>query len=150
MNDYAEIARLQVSGSKEEWQQALKNRQQRDFSEIARLRRVNAELVERLRELAETAEHDMKLNQGGDNHDDEPESSGGWWSSKTENAIREARAAIANARRQDARDDEAIALGLIADIAEGSTTANSLPHIARIARRAIELSNRSAAYPRQR
>lgn len=42
-----------------------------------------------------------------------------------------------NARRQDAHEDRSIALGLIADIAEGSTTANSLPRIARIARMAL-------------
>ncbi len=41
------------------------------------------------------------------------------------------------ATRQDAREDISIALGLIADIAEGSTSADNLPHIARIARTAL-------------
>ena len=40
---------------------------------------------------------------------------------------------------QQAQDDERLrrALALIADIADGSTTANSLPHIARRARDAL-------------
>lgn len=44
---------------------------------------------------------------------------------------------MTGARRQNAHDDEVVALGLIADIAEGSTSANSLPHIAGIARKAL-------------
>jgi hypothetical protein len=40
-------------------------------------------------------------------------------------------------RWSDANHKLAAALELIADIAEGSGTANSLPHIARIARQAL-------------
>ncbi len=49
---------------------------------------------------------------------------------------------MTNARRQDARNDYAVAIGLIADIAEGSTSPNSLSHIARIARTALEFGVR--------
>ena len=44
-DDYTEIFRLHVSGTKEEWQQALKDRQRRDFDEVARLRQANVELI---------------------------------------------------------------------------------------------------------
>ncbi len=63
--------------------------------------RADAE-IERLRaalkELREAAEHDMKMNQGGDEHEGEPESSGGWWSTRTFNAIEAARAFEQNER----------------------------------------------------
>lgn len=42
-----------------------------------------------------------------------------------------------NTRRQDASDDKSVALGLIADIADGSTSAYNLPRIANIARVAL-------------
>ena len=52
---------------------------------------------------------------------------------------------MTGARRQ-VHDNEAIALGLIADIAEDSTTGENLPHIARIAR--IALDGEIGAAPR--
>jgi|GEM_PF-3626675 len=55
------------------------------------------EVLGALKELADAAEHDMKMNQGGDNHEDEPEGSGGWWSTRTANAITAARAALTRA-----------------------------------------------------
>lgn len=49
-------------------------------------------LLAALKELREAAEHDMKMNQGGDEHEDESEGSGGWWSTRTHDAIEAARA----------------------------------------------------------
>lgn len=65
----------------------------RDF-ELDRLHVEIERLRAALKELADASEHDMHLNQGGDNHDDEPEGSGGWWSVRTFNAIGQARAAL--------------------------------------------------------
>ena len=57
-------------------------------AEIERLRAMR----EALEELTNAAEIDLKANQGCESEDDE---GGGWWSLRTENAIRAARAILA-------------------------------------------------------
>lgn len=57
---------------------------------LANAYRRGVEDEDALKELADAAEHDMKLNQSDDN-----ESSGGWWSTRCENAIRSARSILA-------------------------------------------------------
>jgi hypothetical protein len=70
---------------------------QRWAMQVETLRAEKAELVAALLALADNAEGDMRMNQGGDDHEGEPESSGGWWSSGTAEAIVKARAALAKA-----------------------------------------------------
>ena len=67
------------------------------MAEIERLRAtpLSPEAVEALRELADAAEHDMTANR-----DEDP---GGWWSLRTENAIRAARAALSAAALAESR-----------------------------------------------
>ncbi len=67
--------------------------------EYDHLRVINAGLLAALQTLVDPAERDMKANQGGDDHEGEPESSGGWWSTSTARAIVEARSAIAKATK---------------------------------------------------
>jgi hypothetical protein len=77
--------------------------QEGGFTDDGILLREAADQIEQmlaaLTELAAAAERDMKMNQGGDDHEDEPESSGGWWSVRTGRAIAAARAAIAKAEK---------------------------------------------------